>query len=151
MQLQKSPCTLGEKNIRNLSWNWYGKMYVISLCLDSCSDEDDTIHVDSDISVKSTEVQIALALLQTELGLSDSQADAVASWAKLHNVFSYKLYHVLGSISGTCMFLWKKRWTGSDMISKPTPEPVKYVTHESTRSPYQRKPSWNRRLSRYSD
>jgi hypothetical protein len=54
-------------------------MYVISLCLDSCSDEDDTIHVDSDISVKSTEVQIALALLQTELGLSDSQADAVAS------------------------------------------------------------------------
>lgn len=37
------------------------------------------MNVDSDISVKATEVQVALALLQAELGLSDSQADAVAS------------------------------------------------------------------------
>ena len=40
---------------------------------------DDDINVEADVSVTSSPVEIALALLATELGLSGRQANAVAT------------------------------------------------------------------------
>ena len=45
----------------------------------SADDFDDDISVEADVSVTSSTVEIALALLATELGLSDRQANAVAT------------------------------------------------------------------------
>lgn len=107
------------------------------------------MNVDSDISVKATEVQVALALLQAELGLSDSQADAVASWVRFHYDFHYEIHYVLGFIDVTWTFLSKERWAGLERISEPTAERGRCITLGPTKSPFRQKPNWNRKRSRY--
>ena len=48
----------------------------------SDGDLEDNITVEADVSVRGAPVDIALALLATELGLSDRQANAVARFTK---------------------------------------------------------------------
>ena len=60
------------------------------------SDSDDDFDVEAEISVRATDVQVALAVLATELGLSDRQADAVSrSWKHydICSLFCYVLYY----------------------------------------------------------